>query len=190
MKARSKSKVKKRNGPPLEYTVYNIFCTAQCGNQLFLQDIFRKLGHGKYSPGNFSAIPVRFTNPKTTFTIFSSGHITSIGSVDVYSTLYLLDILRELLGIDLIYVRVCNLLGNFYIDKQIDRQKVFEENRDTCIFDEQLFPCLVVEQPNSNVTASVFHTGSITIYGATSNHEIEKCSEFVLNDILKVNKDE
>lgn len=167
-----------------EFNIRNIVIKATCATPLVISDVVYKLGHGNYDPSRFSAIILKFRNPKMTLNIFSSGIMILMGSKTVHSAYYVLQKIITKIGVELVDVYIANILATLNLNKEIDINDVFSRNRDRCICDKTLFPSLVFRRKDSSNGSSIFSSGKITVYGCKSIQEINETVDIILNEIL------
>lgn len=169
-----------------EYVVRNIVIKVTLSKSIVIRDVVDILGFGSYDPSKFSAVICKFVNPKVTVNIFSSGKMIVTGAKCVYSAHYVLFKLKYMLNIEYTKIEVTNMLATLNLGRRLDIEKIYEANRDSCIYDIKLFPSLVFTQNNSSCGSSIFDAGSITIYGCKTPDEIDDTIDKVMKVINSV----
>lgn len=173
----------------MKYIVRNIVIKATTSGHIYINDALKTLGHGSYDPGRFSAIITRYQNPKVTINIFSTGLMIIMGSKTIHNALYVLHHLKKTLGVEFVDVEVTNILVTIDIGTPLDVQKIYDDNRETCMFDQNLFPSCVYKVRNSSKTISIFESGKMTVYGCKNVKEIEETIKILMDEVITPNLD-
>lgn len=169
-----------------EYLVRNIVIKATSSSHIDINEAIKKLGHGVYS--DFSAIVTRFTDPKVSVNIFSTGKMMVLGSKTINGALYVLLKLKEALNINFVNIELCNIVVTMKLGYKLNLAELYNENRSTCQYDPVLFPSMIYHMPNCSMTASIFSEGNIQVYGCKSLEEIESIMKSIINDIILKNR--
>ena len=121
----------------VEYKLTNHVVSAKISERRSLTEIFKILGHGLYRPKKFSALTCKFQNPKATIIFFSTGNITIMGSESYYGALYVLNKVKQQLGIKFVEIKLNNIVAKFLINdvfaKSLDIQTFFLKNSGKCV---------------------------------------------------------
>lgn len=139
-------------------------------------EIHDKLKMGKYRPKTYSALTQKFSKPKATSIIFSTGNITSMGCSSYYGAMYVLLKLKRELGLEFIDVKLSNIVVGFSIKHlgNLDLEKFYEKNQRFCTYDVEVFPCLTFNIPNTKIKANIFATGNVVLAGCRSHAQIRE----------------
>lgn len=154
-----------------------------------LVEIFKTLRCGIYRPKKFSALTFKVSNPKTTLIFFSTGNLTLMGSPSYYGALYVLQYIKVKLGLELINVRLTNIVSKFSIcnvfEKTLSIQRFFLQNSDKSISKMIIFPCCSYMIPNSRIKVNIFKTGSMVVAGCADQAALESSINYILEEIQK-----
>lgn len=159
----------------ITYKQSNHVILAQTNGRRDLVEIHDQLGMGKYRPKTYSALTQKFSNPKATSIIFSTGNITSMGCSSYYGAMYVLLKLKRELGLEFINVKLSNIVVGFSIKHMgsLDLKTFYEKNQRFCTFDVEVFPCLTFNIPNTKIKANLFATGNVVLAGCRSHEQIK-----------------
>lgn len=156
-----------------------------------LTEILKVLKCGTYNPKKFSALTFKVQNPKSTLIFFSTGNITLMGSPSYYGALYVLQYVKQLLGLTFVNVRLTNIVAKFSIttifDKPLQIHNFFQENSDKSISNMVIFPCCSYKIPNSKIKVNIFKSGSMVVVGCKKKQVLEESIHYILNEIAKFN---
>ncbi len=172
------------------YKQSNHVILAQTYGRRDLVEIHDKLGMGKYRPKTYSALTQKFTNPKATSIIFSTGNITSMGCSSYYGAMYVLLKLKRELGLKFINIKLSNIVVGFSIKHlgNLDLKLFYEKNQHFCTFDVEVFPCLTFNIPNTKIKANLFATGNVVLAGCRSHDQIKDSINKVVEKVKEVHK--
>lgn len=169
----------------MEYTQTNHVILAQTNGRMCLKETLETLGYGKYKPTVYSALTQRFTNPKATTMIFSTGNITSMGCKCLFDSLFVLYKLKKRLGLEFVNIRLSNIVVTFSIQSfgKLDLTKFYNDNQSQSTYDVEIFPCLTFNLPDSKIKANIFNTGKVVLIGCRNNEQIEHSIRIIVERV-------
>lgn len=177
----------------VEYFRTNHVISVRTKGRKSLFEIFDVLKTGEYRPKKFSALTFKVSNPKSTLVFFSTGNLTIMGSYSYYGALYVLQYIKEKLGLEFINVKLTNIVAkldiNSIFDKPLHVQRFFLKNSDKSISNMFIFPCCSYQIPNSHIKVNIFKTGSLVIMGSKSKEILENSINYILTEIQKFIQD-
>lgn len=161
---------------PIVYKQSNHVILAQTNGRRDLVEIHDTLGLGKYRPKTYSALTQKFSNPKATAIMFSTGNITSMGCSSYYGAMYVLLKLKRELGLEFINVKLSNIVVGFSIKHlgEVDLTKFYTKNQRYSTYDVEVFPCLTFNIPETKIKANLFATGNVVLAGCRSHEQIKE----------------
>lgn len=166
-----------------DYKVNNIVMKATTIGNIDVRNVVETVGFGSYNPLVFSAVTLKFLNPKVTINVFSTGILMALGSKTIYGALYVIHYLKMKLKLKIASIDISNMLVTYNTGSPIDIDEIVSNNKNTCLYDSSLFPSCVYKSK-----ASIFSTGKMTIYGSKTLEGIEETIEDVLVNVLKKSK--
>lgn len=160
----------------------HVFLAQTCSKKN-LRKIQSILGFGRYKPKTYSAVTQRFSNPKATIILFSTGNTTSMGSTTKFGALRILLMLKQKLDLNFTHIKLTNVVTTIDISKhqKVDLNKIYSKNKSRASYDSSIFPCVTLNVPDSNIKANVFASGKIVITGCSNRQVVEKTILIVLN---------
>ena len=147
------------------WRVVNVVVVARLLKRLTLTDVYKKAKVGSYKPKNFSALQMKFSNPKATAIIFSTGKITVMGSRDVYSAFNVLRKIRQLIGVEFVNVSISNIVVNFDYGAPINLAGFYATHSETSNYDSNIFPSCTLKMVGHTVSANIFSSGKVMLTG-------------------------
>lgn len=157
----------------MEFSIVNIVVIARTAGKLNLREVHKKLGTGGYQPKSFSALTAKFSNPKATAIIFSTGNITVMGSKDVFSALTVIRHLKNKLGLTCDEICISNIVIKSDFGKKINLDKFYHSNSEKTNYDSALFPSCSHTFDDSGATANIFASGRLMIPGIKSLDKVK-----------------
>lgn len=171
----------------VEYSKTNHVISVRMKGRKSLFDIFKILKSGEYKPKKFSALTFKVTNPKSTLIFFSTGNLTVMGSSSYYGTLYVLQYIKEKLGLEFVNIKLTNIVAKLSIQhifkKQLNVQRFFLKNSDKSISNMIIFPCCSYNIPNTKIKINIFKTGSLVVTGCSSDKILEGAILHILTEL-------
>lgn len=167
------------------YKQSNHVILAQTNGRRCLIDVHDKLGLGKYRPKTYSALTQKFSNPKATAILFSTGNITSMGCASFYGAMYVLLKLKRDLGLQFVNIKLSNIVVGFSVKHMgpLSLDRFYELNQEYCTFDIEVFPCLTFNIPNTKIKANLFATGNVVLAGCRSHEQIKESIAKIIGKI-------
>lgn len=153
--------------------------------RLCLEETYDRLGYGMYNPKNFSALTLKFVNPKMAINVFSTGNITIMGCKNKWIALYVMIDIKEELELEITKFSVTNIVATFSLKKSIDIERIYALDKTNSICDMETFPSCTYSIPNTNIKANFFNSGKVVVTGCTDESEIQTSIEYLLNNIIK-----
>ena len=175
--------IQKNNMSENTFRISNIVLTAKLASHVYIKNAIQKIGFGKYDPKSFSALLLKFTNPKASVSIFSSGTIIVMGVSCIHAGFYVVKKISEMLEIKLLSCCVSNVMAHYTYEKNVNLNEFFEKNRDDCVIDYRVFPNCVYKIKEIGSTASIHESGKINVYGCKTIEDIEKSIAFIVEKL-------
>lgn len=167
----------------INYKIANIMIMCQCTGTIDLEEINNNILPCKYRSKRYSAITIKFENPRGTCNIFSSGCIVVLGSKTINGGYYILARLTSLLNLKVANVEVVNMVATLQLPTKLDIVKIRDNHPSSVMCDPELFPSANYRKPDSAISASIFNSGKVNVYGCKSCEEINICIEELVNKI-------
>ncbi len=171
----------------VNYVQTNHVFLAQTCSKKNLRRVQSTLGFGRFKPRTYSAVTQRFSNPKATIILFSTGNTTSMGSTTKFGALRILLMLKNKLKLRYTHIKLTNVVTTIDISKHqnVALPKIYNKNKTRASYDASIFPCVTLNVPNSNIKANVFASGKVVITGCSSKEVVEKTIKIIL-DMTKI----
>lgn len=166
-----------------EFQTLNYVVSARAFGRVNLDIVRDRLGCGSYRPKRFSALSIKFVNPKASVILFSTGNITVMGAQSRFAALYVLARLRSIIDFDIIQTTVLNIVAKFWYGKIIDLDKLYSRHDRFANYDPDLFPSCCYTIPGTNNSANVFKSGKVVIAGNKSVDAIPEQVIWIANKI-------
>lgn len=172
----------------IEYTQTNHVIISQINERQCLSDTLNALGFGNYRPKTYSALTQKFSNPKSSAIIFSTGVITSMGCPSFYEALYVLLKIKRELGVNFVNIRLSNIVVTFSIKSLgvLNLEKFQSVNQSSSTLNMEIFPCLTFIIPDTNIKANIFATGKVVLTGCGNHSQISNAITITVNKVLEV----
>lgn len=167
------------------YSQTNHVINCHCLGRINLKEVSNIIFYGKYIPKKYSAMSIKYKNPKSTNILFSTGSITNMGSKTYFGSLLALLQLKKTLNLKIIDIKLTNVVVNIY-DKDISKihfTDFYNKNKGICQYDPMIFPAITLSLPNSKIKANIFKSGKIILTGCNNTKLIEKSLKFILNKL-------
>lgn len=166
----------------VKYIQTNHVFLAQTCSKKNLREVQSTLGFGRFKPRTYSAVTQRFSNPKATIILFSTGNTTSMGSTTKFGALRILLMLKNKLNLRYTYIKLTNVVTTIDISKhqKVDLKQIYNKNKSRASYDASIFPCVTLNVPKSNIKANVFASGKVVVTGCSNREVVEKTLKIIL----------
>jgi transcription initiation factor TFIID TATA-box-binding protein len=174
-----------RNSASLK--VVSMVTKADFGGYIDPHELMNRSPKCIYEPDQFPAMFYRFTEPKITFAIFSSGKVMGYGGRSINEVLRcfesLVRVVKPLLSNPetIEAPEICMLVSAGRIAETLDIARIAREVRGV-IYEPEQFPGLIWHRPN-RVVVLLFNSGKVVITGAKSELQMNQLFEDIVQTV-------
>ena len=181
----------------LSYEKTNHVIIIKTHGRRSIQKTFRLLGYGLHTPNKFSALTLKHVNPRATAIVFSTGNITIMGCDSWWAALYVLQVLKEKLALEIIDIKMTNVVFKFNRTTGIDHvedtdvQELYKWDKSRCECDMDLFPACVYQVPSTRIKANFFDKGMVVVIGCSNDDKLRQVLAHLVEVIQRfINRDD
>lgn len=169
--------------------VTNISATFELGREFNLRQVADNSEDIIYNPKKFSGAKYRCLSPNYSALLFYNGKVTLTGASSdenvSRSANHFYDYLTSLGhdGMKLSNLHINQYVGCLDIGQRLSLTSFYEQHRNECTYEIELFPGLMFRSKTCKTTFIMFCTGKINITGSASMADLIKADSYIRQQV-------
>jgi len=169
--------------------ITNISATFELGRNFNLRQVADNSEDILYNPKQFSGAKYRCLSPSYSALLFFNGKVTLTGASSdekvIESANDFCDYLTSLGHNDLSVtnLRINQYVGSLDIGRRLSLTTFYEQHRQECTYEIELFPGLMFKSKSCRVTFIMFCTGKINITGSSTYQDLVQAATYIRQQV-------